>query len=116
MSVFTSVSGLFSLQGFQVLAKFSHFWISNTVQGNTGIKARNMLIGLYNKCKSYENSLIIWDLEAPISTLIKNLSPILSSTRLTSAAHKYDVQEQSALWDPPEGLPALAGDTLNEQI
>ncbi|EOB02206.1 hypothetical protein Anapl_05376 [Anas platyrhynchos] len=29
-------------------------------------------------------------------------------TRLTSAAHKYDVQEHSALWDPPEGLPALA--------
>lgn len=63
-----------------------------------------MLIGLYNKCKSYENSLITWDLEDPISTLIKNLSPIRFSMRLTNTVHKYDMQEQSTSWAPPEGL------------
>lgn len=80
------------------------FFISNTEQGNTDIKERNTLIGLYNKCKSYENSLITWDLEAPILTLIKNLSPIWFSTRLTNIAHKYDTQEWSTPWALREGL------------
>lgn len=102
--VFTSVSGLYSLHGFQVIAKCSYFWISDTEQGNTDIKVRNMLIGLYNKCKRYENALITWDLEAPISTLIKNLRPVWFSMRLTYTAHMYDVQELSTPWAPPEGL------------
>lgn len=63
-----------------------------------------MLIGLYNKCKSYENSLITWGLEAPISTLIKNLIPLRFSTRLTSTAHKLDVQEWSTSQAPPKQL------------
>lgn len=102
--VFTSLSGLYSLHGFQVIAKCSYFWISNTEQGNTDIKVRNMLIGLYNKCKRYENALLTWDLEAPISTLIKNLRPVWFSTRLTNTAHTYNVQELNTPWAPPEGL------------
>lgn len=61
-----------------------------------------MLIGLYNKCKSYENSLITWDLEAPTSTLIKNLSLIWFSMRLTNTAHKDHMQEWSTPWTPLE--------------
>ena len=65
-----------------------------------------MLIGLYNKCKSCENSLITWNLEAPMSTIIKNLIPVWFSTRLTNITHKQDVQEQSTPWAPLEGLKA----------
>lgn len=66
-----------------------------------------MLIGIYNKCKSYGNSLITWELEVPISTLIKSISSIWFSTRVTNTAHKYDVQEQSTTCAPLEGPVTL---------